>query len=206
MSTLAAPHTIPHTLGDAVPVRRWRTATLVAGGALLTALAAQIRIPLGFTPVPMTGQTFAVLLVGASLGARRAAASQALYWVLALVGLPVLAEGKGGWTVATGATAGYLAGFVVAAALVGYLSQRGQDRSVVTSIPQMLLGSVIIYAMGVSWLAHSLNVPVYSGDGKDAFTYGLTPFIVGDLLKMLLAAVLTPAAWALVARRTKNDD
>ena len=201
MSTLA----VPLTLSDVVPVRRWRTATLVFGGALLTTAAAQVRIPLGFTPVPLTGQTFAVLLVGATLGARRAAASQTLYWVMALIGLPVLSNGQGGWSVATGATAGYVVGFIAAAALVGYLSERGQDRSLATSIPQMLLGSVVIYVTGVSWLAHSLNVPFYSKTGKDAFTYGLTPFIVGDLLKMLLAAAITPAAWALVSRRTRND-
>lgn len=201
MSTFA----VPLTLSDVVPATRWRTATLVVGGALLTAGAAQVRIPLGFTPVPLTGQTFAVLLVGASLGARRAAASQALYWVLALIGLPVLSNGRGGWSAATGATAGYVVGFIVAAALVGYLSERGQDRSLVTSIPQMLLGSVVIYAMGVSWLAHSMNVPFYSKTGKDAFTYGLAPFIVGDLLKMLLAAAITPAAWALVSRRSRAD-
>ncbi len=108
MSTLA----IPLTLSDVVPVRRWRTATLVVGGALLTTAAAQVRIPLGFTPVPLTGQTFAVLLVGATLGARRAAASQTLYWVMALIGLPVLSNGQGGWSVATGATAGYVVGFI----------------------------------------------------------------------------------------------
>ena len=200
MTTVAA----PLTLADVVPLTRWRTATLVIGAAVFTAVAAQVRLPLGFTPVPVTGQTFAVLLVGAALGARRAAASQALYWVMAAVGLPVFSDLRGGWEVATGATAGYVVGFVIAAALVGALAERGQDRTFATSVPTMLLGSVVIYTTGVLWLSRSIDVPLYTGDGRDAFTLGLTPFIVGDLLKVLLAAALTPTAWALVQRRTRH--
>ena len=196
MTTAAA----PLTLADALPLTRWRTATLVIGAALLTAVAAQVRVPLGFTPVPVTGQTFAVLLVGAALGARKAAASQALYWVMAAIGLPVFSDLRGGWEVATGATAGYVFGFILAAWLVGALAERGQDRSFLTSVPTMLMGSVVIYTTGVLWLSRSIDVPLYTGDGRDAFTLGLTPFIVGDLLKVVLAAALTPAAWALVKR------
>jgi biotin transport system substrate-specific component len=200
VSTIAA----PITLADVLPLTRWRTATLVVGAALFTAVAAQVRIPLGFTPVPVTGQTFAVLLVGAALGARRAMASQALYWVMAAVGIPVFSDLRGGWDVATGATAGYVVGFVIAAGLVGLLAERGQDRSFATSVPTMLLGSVVIYTTGVLWLSRSLDLPVYSAEGRDAFSLGLTPFIVGDLLKVVLAAVLTPAAWALVQRRSER--
>jgi biotin transport system substrate-specific component len=185
----------PITLSDLVSLDRLRTPVLVLGGALLTAAAAQVSIPLGFTPVPITGQTFAVLLVSAALGWRMAVSSQALYWLMGAVGLPFYADAKSGWSVATGSTFGYFVGFVAAAALVGYLAERGQDRTFATSFTAMSAGTVIIYAFGVGWLAHSLNVPLYSADGKNAFTYGLAPFIVGDLLKMVLAAALTPSAW-----------
>lgn len=200
MTTLAA----PVTLADALPAVRFRDAGLVLGGALLTAVLAQVSIPLGFTPVPLTGQTFAVLLVGAALGWKRAVASQGLYWALGAVGLPFYAGAEGGWEAATGSTLGYLVGFVVAAGVVGLLAQRGQDRTFATSLPAMLLGSVVIYAFGVSWLAYHLGVPFYAGNGEDAFTYGLLPFIAGDLLKLVLAAALTPAAWRLV-QRSRQD-
>jgi biotin transport system substrate-specific component len=95
-------------------------------------------------------------------------------------------------------------GFVFAAALVGSLAERGQDRSFLTSVPTMLMGSVVIYSTGVLWLSRSIDVPLYTGDGRDAFTLGLTPFIVGDLLKVILAAALTPVAWALVQRRSAD--
>lgn len=189
------------TIAELIPASRLRTPALVVGGALLTAAAAQVSIPLGFTPVPITGQTFAVLLVSAALGWRMAVSSQALYWLMGAVGLPFYAGAKGGWTVATGSTFGYFIGFVAAAALVGYLAERGQDRSLATSFTAMSAGTVVIYACGVTWLARNLGVPLYTGDGKDAFTYGLTPFIVGDLVKIVLAAALTPTAWWFVDSR-----
>lgn len=192
--------TPPLTLADNLPAVRWRDAALVTGGILLTAAAAQVSIPLGFTPVPVTGQTLAVLLIGATLGAKRAVLSQALYWMLGAAGLPFFASGDSGWAAATGSTFGYFVGFVLAAALVGRLAERGQDRSLLTSFTAMLAGTAIIYATGVSWLAWTLNVPFYSGDGADAFTYGLAPFIVGDMIKLVLAASLTPAVWALLRR------
>jgi biotin transport system substrate-specific component len=191
---------VPLTLADTLPRVKFRDAALVVGGALLTAGMAQISVPLGFTPVPVTGQTLAVLLVGATLGARRAVLSQGLYWLLGMIGLPFYAAGASGWKAATGSTFGYFVGFVVAAALVGHLADRGQDRTFVTSFTAMLAGSVIIYGFGVAWLSYSLNVPFYSGDGKDAFTYGLAPFIAGDLLKLIIAAAITPTAWALLRR------
>jgi biotin transport system substrate-specific component len=196
MTTAAA----PITLADTLPRVWFRDAALVVGGALLTAGMAQISVPLGFTPVPVTGQTMAVLLVGATLGARRAVLSQGLYWILGMIGLPFYAGGDSGWEAATGSTFGYFVGFVLAAGLVGTLAERGQDRSFLTSFTAMLAGSAIIYATGVSWLAAHLDVAFYSGDGKDAFTYGLAPFLVGDLLKLLLAAALTPTVWALLRR------
>lgn len=171
-----------------------RSAALVVGGALLTAAAARIAISLPFTPVPITGQTFAVLLVGGALGSRLGAMSMALYVALGAVGLPFYAEAadgsRGGWQVATGATAGYLVGFVLAAALVGWLAQRGQDRRLDTSIPAMLAGTAVIYLCGVTWLGIHLDV-----DSTTAMEYGLTPFVIGDIIKLALAGALMPLAW-----------
>jgi len=194
------PVAAPLTLADLLPAVRWRNAVLVVGGALLTAAAAQVSIPLGFTPVPVSGQTLAVLLVAATLGARRAVLSQSLYWVLGAVGLPFYSGGTGGWSVATGSTFGYFMGFVAAAALVGHLAERGQDRNVVTSFTAMVAGTAVIYLTGVTWLAFTLGVPFYAGDGNDAFTMGLAPFLAGDLVKLIVAALATPTVWALVRR------
>lgn len=196
--------TSPLTLADTLPELRSRTATLVVGGALLTAAAAQIQIPLGFTPVPISGQTFAVLLVGATLGAPRAVASQSLYWLLGAVGLPFYSGGSGGWTAATGSTFGYFVGFVVAAALVGTLAERGNDRTFLSSAAAMGIGTIAIYTFGVTWLSLDLGVPLHSGDGNDAISYGLAPFIIGDLVKLLLAAGATPVAWRLAQHRIGN--
>ena len=179
-----------------LPRRAVITATLVVGFALLTAAAAQVRIPLPFTPVPVTGQTFAVLLAGASLGWRAGAASQGVYVLLGVVGFPFFAGGAGGWEYATGATLGYLIGFVVAAAAVGYLAERRQDRTVATALPAFLAGSFVIYLFGVSWLMISLQT-----DLADATVKGLVPFLVGDLLKVALAGTLLPVVWKLVGER-----
>ncbi len=170
------------------------SATLVLGFALFTALMAQISIPLGFTPVPITGQTFAVLLAGAALGPRLGPMSQVLYWGMGAAGLPFYADANGGWDVATGATAGYLVGFVVAAWVVGRLAERTQDREVWTAIPAFLLGSVIIHLFGVPWLAHILEV-----GWVRAAELGSYPFIAGDLIKVALAGVVLPVSWRLVA-------
>ncbi len=177
-----------------------RTATLVTGFALLTAALAQFRIHLGFTPVPITGQTLGVLLAGAALGWRSGALSQALYWVLGLIGLPFYAGGKSGWEDGTGTTFGYFVGFVLAAAAIGYMAERKQDRNLVSSIAAMAFGSVVIYACGVAWLAHKLNIPVATGD-VNAISLGVTPFLIGDAIKMLLAGAALPAAWALTDDR-----
>lgn len=193
--------TVPLTLGDLVPAVRWRSAALILGGALLTAACAQVEVHLGFTPVPITGQTFAVLLTGASLGWWRGAASQGLYWVLGLSGLPFYAGGDGGWQAGTGTTLGYFAGFVVAAAAVGFLAERRQDRRLWSSLPAMLTGTALIYVFGVAWLAIDLGVPVYDPDDPvNAVHLGLAPFVVGDLLKLLLAGAVTPAAWRLAGQ------
>ncbi len=183
------------TIFDAVPLprTRWRTAVGVVGFALLTAVAAQVRFHLPFTPVPLTGQTFAVLLTGAALGMRAGAASQALYLVLGLIGLPVYTDFEGGWHAATGSTGGYLVGFVVAAAIVGALAERRQDRSFLTSVPAMLTGTAVIYTFGALWLAHHLGVSV-----SKAVELGVSPFLIGDAVKLVLAGLLLPMAWHMV--------
>ncbi len=170
-------------------------AVLVAGGAGLVALAAQVSIHLGFTPVPITGQTFAVLLVGAALGSIRGAASLLLYLVVGIAGVPVYAEHKHGWEVFSGATGGYIVGFVVAAALVGALAEHGWDRRFSSSLSAMLIGNVVIYGFGLLWLYHYLHV-----SWSTALEYGLYPFVLGDVIKLFLAGLALPSAWALVRR------
>lgn len=187
------------TLLDLFERSRVRDVVAVVGFALFTALAAQISIPLAFTPVPITGQTFAVLLAGGVLGATRGGASMLLYVALGAIGLPFYSDGEGGWSAATGATAGYLVGFVVAAIIVGMLAERGQDRTLATSIPAFLAGSMVIYAFGASWLAYDLSIPFTAAAGQpSAIALGVAPFLVGDLAKALLAGVMLPAAWRFV--------
>ena len=177
-------------------VRQTAAVALIAGFSLLTALCAQISIPLWFTPVPITGQTFAVLLSGAVLGSRMGAASQLLYVVMGAAGLPFYASGTGGWEYATGGTMGYLIGFIAAAYAVGYLAEQRQDRRFATSIGAFLTGNLVIYALGVPWLMYTYSWGLAEGVEK-----GLAPFIIGDTLKILLAAAAVPAAWKLAGER-----
>ncbi|HLC01458.1 MAG TPA: biotin transporter BioY [Anaerolineales bacterium] len=172
-----------------------RSAALVVGGALITALCSQIVIPV--QPVPITGQTFAVLLVGALLGSRRGVASMLTYVAMGAVGLPVFAEGAAGLSRLAGPTGGYLAGFVVAAAVVGFLSRRGWDRRVGTTALAMALGTLVIYIFGIAWLSR------FVGWGQVLVT-GVIPFLVGDALKLALAALSLPWAWRLVGDRDQH--
>ena len=176
-----------------------REVTLITGFALLTAALAQVRIPLSFTPVPVTGQTLAVLLAGASLGAWRGASSQLLYWLLGMIGLPFYSNGTGGWSVATGPTMGYLVGFIVAAAVVGRLAEYRHDRHVLTSVAAMTMGSMIIYVCGATWLAIDLGIPLATGE-QNAISLGVTPFLVGDVIKMCLAGLATASTWRFINR------
>lgn len=166
---------------------------LIAGASIVTALAAQIAIPLPWSPVPVTGQTWAVLLSGAVLGARRAFLAQALYLMEGAAGLPVFAGGTAGFAVFAGPTAGYLAAFPFAAAVTGMLAERGWDRRFLTMVAAMLLGSVVIFAFGLAQL--SRFVPA-----GHLFAAGLLPFLPGDLVKSSLAALAFPAAWRWVRR------
>jgi biotin transport system substrate-specific component len=168
-------------------------AVLVAGGAGLVAAAAQVTIP--FQPVPVTGQTFAVLLVGSSLGAIRGAASLTLYLWLGVAGAPIYADGHHGWAVLTGATGGYIVGFVLAAAVTGFLAERGWDRRFSSAVGAMLTGNVLIYAVGLPWLAAVLHTSL-----ERTLELGLYKFVPGDLLKLYLAAALLPSAWRVVER------
>jgi biotin transport system substrate-specific component len=189
MTTLAPTlytRTFPRTSG-------WlRDVILIVLGALFVAVLAQVKIPLPFTPVPLTGQTFGVLLVGATLGSKRSVMSMLLYIVLGGLGLPVFAGGAAGLAYLSGATLGYLVGFVIAAYVIGLLAERGLERSARTSFIPFLVGTLMIYACGVTWLA------VVLGSLSKAITLGLIPFLIGDLIKLIAAALVLPAAWKIV--------
>ncbi|MEY9845229.1 biotin transporter BioY [Streptacidiphilus sp. MAP5-3] len=169
-----------------------RDAALVLGGAAFTGLAAQLAVPIPGSPVPVTGQTLAALLVGTALGARRGVAALGLYLLAGLAGVPWFTGGTSG----TGATFGYVVGFVLAAGLVGALARRGADRGVLRTAGAMALGQLAIYAVGVPWLAVSLHVSL-----TRAAELGLYPFLIGDAVKIALAMGLLPAAWRLVGRK-----
>ncbi len=170
-------------------------AALVVAGTGLVAGAAQISVSLPFTPVPITGQTFAVVLVGASLGMIRGCASLVLYLWLGVAGAPIYADQAHGWSVVTSASGGYIVGFVAAAAVTGFLAERRWDRRLSSSIGSMLTGNVIIYLVGLPWLAVVLDTNL-----EKTLEFGLYPFVPGDVFKLYLAAALLPGAWKIVDR------
>jgi biotin transport system substrate-specific component len=174
-------------LADLVPGGLVRDVVLVVGAAVLTGLAAQVSIPLW--PVPITLQTLTVLLAGAALGPLRGGLSMGLYLIVGAAGVPWFAEGNSGIGFVT---LGYVIGFVLAAILVGWLARRGADRTFRGTIGAMVLGNLVIYAVGVPYLAIALGI-----DLVEAIRLGAIPFLVGDALKILLAAGLLPAAWRL---------
>jgi biotin transport system substrate-specific component len=189
----------PQVLGDVLPASRIRDGALVLGAALLTALCAQISIPLPGDPVPITGQTFAVLLSAAALGGNRGALSMCLYLALGLVGLPVYSDASSGMHVAWGATGGYLVGFIPAAYVVGRLAEARLDRSPRKALPLFTVGSLIVFAVGVPWLAVAADLSL-----ARAVELGFVPFIAGGIVKAIAAAGLLPAAWQLVGRSTRE--
>ena len=172
----------------------WDAGLVVAFGTLM-GLVAQISIPLPFTPVPITGQTFGVLLTGAALGSRRAFTAMLVYLAEGLGGLPVFALGHSGPAAFLAPTGGYLLSFPFAAFAVGFLAERAFDRTFWRAVVAMVVGDVIIFAIGLPWLGH------FVGIGK-AVPLGLTPFIPGEIVKLLVAAAVLPSAWALVHRTT----
>ena len=210
MSTIALHLAPPRSRAAARLV--FQLACAVTGSVLLAGLA-QIAIHLPFTPVPVTGQTLGVLLVGAAYGPGLGAATIGLYLVWAVAGLPVLAPSGDGShpdglevLALAGTTGGYLWGFVLASGLVGWLSRRGWDRSVRSSISAMLLGSMVIYAVGLPWLHQALPAIVrHPVSWQETFEAGLYPFLIGDTAKLLLAAGLVPLAWRAL-RRLRPDD
>jgi biotin transport system substrate-specific component len=176
-------------LADLIPGSVLRDVALVIGAAALTGAAAQVSIPLPFTPVPISLQTFTVLLSGAALGPVRGGLGMALYLVAGVAGVPWFSEQRSGWDFAS---FGYIVGFVVAAILVGALARRGADRSVLGTVGMMAAGNLVIYALGVPWLMASIGVDLAKG-----LELGVWPFLIGDALKIALAAGLLPAAWRL---------
>lgn len=189
--------TQPHTLVDVLLPRQQRSWLLDAALVLLfsafVGLTAQVEIPLW--PVPLTLQTLGVLFTGAVLGSRRGALALVLYLAEGAAGLPVFAGGASGVAHLLGPTGGYLAGFVVAAGVVGWLAERGWDRRLVWTALAMLAGNVIIYALGVAWLA------IYLEDLQAAVVKGALIFVPGDLIKIVVAVLALPGGWALVQRR-----
>jgi biotin transport system substrate-specific component len=183
-------------LADLVPGGLVRDVGLIAGAAILTGIAAQIAIPLPFTPVPISLQTFTVLLAGAALGPMRALAAMILYLAAGAAGVPWFSDTTAGWAFPS---FGYVLGFVLAAGLVGWLARRGADRSVPGTIATMVAGNLVIYAVGVPYLAVAVGVGL-----PEAIALGATPFLLGDGLKILLAAGLLPAAWRLAGGGTRG--
>ncbi|MDK0519463.1 biotin transporter BioY [Streptomyces sp. ML-6] len=196
MSTAAAPARTGVVLADLLPAARNRYAVdtaLVLGGAALTGIAAQIAVPIPGSPVPVTGQTFAALLVGTALGARRGFLSLGVYTLVGMAGMPWFAEARSGMGFPS---FGYVLGMLLAAVVVGALARRGGDRSMPRTAGTMVLGSAIIYSVGVPYLALSTGM-----SASAAIAAGLVPFLLGDALKAALAMGALPAAWKLAGRR-----
>ncbi|MFG1806050.1 biotin transporter BioY [Streptomyces sp. NPDC049040] len=194
MSATTAPGRAGTVLADLLPASsagraRLMDATLVIGGAALTGLAAQLSVPVPGSPVPVTGQTFAALLVGTALGARRGVASLGLYAAAGAAGLPWFADGTSGWSMPS---FGYILGMLLASGAVGFLARRGGDRTVLRTAGVMLAGSAVVYAVGVPYLAASAHLSAHQ-----ALTMGLRPYLLGDALKAALAMAALPAAWRL---------
>ncbi|MGA0980021.1 MAG: biotin transporter BioY [Candidatus Nanopelagicales bacterium] len=164
-----------------------RQAVLVVGGAAFVGLAAQIAIPLPFTPVPLTLQTFAVLLAGAALGSLRGIMAMSLYAVAGMVGVPWFAEGSSGFALAS---FGYILGFIVAAGIVGRIAEHGATLSAWRTAGLMIIGNLAIYSIGVTWLKYAID-----STWVTALQLGVVPFLIGDALKIALAAGLLPLTW-----------
>ena len=194
---------VPIRVGERISSRA-RHVALVVAGAILIALTANLWVPIPGSPVPLTGQTFSVLLVGGALGLRRGLLATLLYLVMGFF-LPVYAQQSSGIeriaavdgsTLVLGARGGYLIGFVVAAGVVGRLAELGWDRHIGGALGAMAIGNVVIYAIGLPWLMAST--------GQTAtwtVQNGLTPFLVTDLVKLAIAAGVFPFAWWVVGRR-----
>ncbi|OMQ15008.1 biotin transporter BioY [Modestobacter sp. VKM Ac-2676] len=182
-------------LADLVPATRARNVVLVSLGVLLTAALAQVAVPVPGSPVPITGQTLAVVLTAGALGPVRGVAVQALYMLCALVGLPFYSEASGGFDVVFGATGGYVVGFLPAAFLIGLAARRGADRKIWQALPLFAAGQLVVFAVGVPWLAVSAGLTA-----SQALEAGFYPFILGGLVKAGVAALVFRGAWLAAGR------
>ncbi len=190
MTAIALPR--KRVLADVIPGGLVRDVALVLGGSAFIGLLAQFAIPLPNTPVPLTLGTFAVLLTGAALGPVRGLLSVGLYMVAGMAGMPWFAERASGWGFPS---FGYILGFVLAGALVGWLAQHGADRTPVKTAGTMVLGNLVIYAVGLPYLMAATGMDLAAG-----LAAGVTPFLIGDAIKIVVAAGLLPGAWKLVQR------
>ena len=203
MSIAATPLVRP-TLIDRVVTRSWVSdIALVVAGTALVAVLAQVAVPLW--PVPVTGQTLAVLLVGASLGAVRGAVSLTLYALLGAIGLPIYSEASSGWSVLVGPTGGYIIGFIASAAIVGWAAERSWDRGWFKPIVTFIGGSLVVFALGLPWLAIALGQFGLPNDLQSVLEAGFYPFIIGGLIKAGIAAALLPALWAVADRSRRSE-
>lgn len=184
-------------LADLAPRSQLGDVALVIGGAVLTGLCAQVSVHTSLSPVPFTLQTLAVLLTGAALGSVRGASSMVLYTVAGGIGLPWFANGASGWG---GPSFGYIIGFVAAAALVGELGRRGQDRHIVSTIGMMALGSAVIYVFGATWLALDLHL-----SASRAVLLGVVPFLIFDCIKVAAGSLILPFTWRAARAVGKSD-
>ncbi|MBZ4330038.1 biotin transporter BioY [Corallococcus sp. AS-1-12] len=184
------PSSSASVLADRFARTRVQEGALVLGAALVTALLAQVALSVPGSPVPVTGQTLAVVLTAAALGPGRGVAAQAAYLLLGAVGLPFFAKGASGWGALTGPTGGFLVGFLPAAFLVGLAARHGYDRRWWTAAPLFLAGQLLVLTLGVCWLQVKAGL-----DFATAFQKGFLPFIPGGLLKAVVAGLLMPLAW-----------
>lgn len=199
-TTLPARSTI---VDRVIPRSLLADAALVIAGTALVAALAQVAIPLW--PVPVTGQTLAVLLVGASLGAARGAASLSLYALLGAIGLPIYSDASSGWAVLAGPTGGYIIGFIVSAAIVGWAAERRWDRGWLKAAVTFLGGSLVVFAIGLPWLSYSLGGFGLPNDLQATLVAGFYPFIIGGVIKAAIAAAVLPAIWKAVERRERTE-
>ena len=200
-SSMNSSYAKAETLTGAIlaPLDFARSFALVVGFSLLTALAAQVAIPLPWTPVPVTGQTFAVLLAGALLGSRLGALAMLAYLLEGASGLPFFAAGGSGLQrLLFSPTSGYLLAYPAAAFVVGLLAERGWDRRYLTAAAAMALGSILILLGGWAWLARFVSPAA-------AFEAGVAPFLVGDCIKIALAAAVLPSGWAILRKTSRRS-
>lgn len=183
-------------LADLLPGARTRDVALVVGGVLGMALMAQVAVPVPGSPVPITGQTLGLVLVAAALGPVRAVSVMGVYILAALVGLPFYSEASGGYEAVVGATGGYVVGFVPAAYLVGLAARHGADRRFLRALPLFVAGQLVVFAVGVPWLALTTGM-----SASEALAAGFVPFLLGGAVKAAVAGAVLPGLWRLVGRR-----